>query len=104
MPRDAIARADAPLPSDQACLNAPDSAPGNENGVDNDQVESPDEPTPHSLPPQTSRPGLPQNPHMPAGYGMPSVPMDPTQAMAYQNYVQQRGGGYAMPSHSSHQS
>ncbi|RYP15753.1 hypothetical protein DL767_010288 [Monosporascus sp. MG133] len=91
----------------QACLNAPEPSTGNENGVD-DQVESPEDPPSH-LPPQTSRPGMPQNPHMPPSY-MPNVPMDPQQALAYQNYVQQRGNQYAMPpqssmpQHASHQS
>ncbi|GJC97154.1 SRF-type transcription factor [Colletotrichum higginsianum] len=59
---------------------------------------------------QAGRQGMPQNPHMPPNY-MPNVGMDPSQALAYQNYVQQqRGGGYAMPpqsglpQHTSHQS
>lgn len=92
----------------QACLNAPEPTQ-NENGVDDgNQVESPEEPTSAHLPPQSSRPGMPPS-HMPGGY-MPGVPMDPQQAMAYQNYVQQRGPQYAMPpqqgmpQHTSHQS
>ncbi|KAI0444520.1 MADS box protein [Xylaria telfairii] len=94
----------------QACLNAPEPNPGNENGVDDaNQVESPEEPPNSHLPPQTSRPGMQQNPHMPASY-MPNVPMDP-QAMAYQGYVQ-RGAPPpygmppqpGMPQHSAHQS
>lgn len=96
----------------QACLNAPEPTPGNENGVDDsNQVDSPEEPSNQHLPPQSSRPGMPpQNPHM-SGYGMPpNVPMDPQQALAYSNYVQQRGAQYAMPpqsgmpQHTSHQS
>ncbi|KAI1504882.1 SRF-type transcription factor [Biscogniauxia marginata] len=95
----------------QACLNAPEPNPGNENGVDDsNQVDSPEEPPNSHMPPQTSRPGMPQNPHMPPNY-MPNVPMDPQQALAYQNYVQQRGAPqYAMPpqsglpQHTSHQS
>ncbi|KAF4947538.1 hypothetical protein FGADI_10321 [Fusarium gaditjirri] len=72
----------------QACLNAPEPTPGNENGVDGgDQVESPEEPPNQHLPPQGNRPGMPQNPHMPNNY-MPNMPMDPQQALAYQSYVQ----------------
>lgn len=96
----------------QACLNAPEPQPGNENGVDDsNQVDSPEDSNQH-LPPQASRPGMPQNPHMPPGGYMPGAPggLDPQQAMAYQNYIQQRGAQYAMPSqagslqHTSHQS
>ncbi|CAG9940839.1 unnamed protein product [Clonostachys rosea f. rosea IK726] len=96
----------------QACLNAPEPS-GNENGVDAaDQVESPEESASNQhLPPQGSRPGMPQNPHMPPGYNMPpNIPMDPQQAMAYQSYVQ-RNQGYGsgmpqpgMPPSSHHQS
>ncbi|KAH6647001.1 SRF-type transcription factor [Truncatella angustata] len=90
----------------QACLNAPEPS---QNGDvdDSNQVDSPEEPSNAHLPPQSSRPGVPQS-HMPGGY-MPNVPMDPQQAMAYQSYVQQRGAQYAMPpqqgmpSHASHQ-
>ncbi|ORY67272.1 uncharacterized protein BCR38DRAFT_153906 [Pseudomassariella vexata] len=94
----------------QACLNAPEPTPGNENGVDDgNQVDSPEEQSNQHMPPQSNRPGMGQNPHMPPNY-MPSVPMDPQQALAYQNYVQQRGAQYAMPpqsglpQHTSHQS
>lgn len=98
--------------SEQACLNAPEPTAGNENGVDGgDQVESPEEPPNQHIPPQGSRPGLPQNPHMPGNY-MANMPMDPQQALAYQNYVQQRNQGYGagmppqpgMPQNSHHQS
>lgn len=92
----------------QACLNAPEPNPGNENGVDDsNQVDSPEEPPAH-LPPQQSR-AMPQNPHLPPNY-MANVPMDPSQALAYSGYVQQRGAQYAMPpqsgmpQHTSHQS
>ncbi|KAF6802360.1 MADS box protein [Colletotrichum sojae] len=97
----------------QACLNAPEPTPGGENGVDDsNQVDSPEEPPQQHLPPQGPRPGMPQNPHMPPQYGVPQVSMDPSQALAYQSYMQQqqRGGGYAMPpqsglpQHTSHQS
>ncbi|KAF4635780.1 hypothetical protein G7Y89_g2307 [Cudoniella acicularis] len=84
----------------QACLNAPEPAGNGENGVDDQNaVDSPEEPTPQHLPPQQPRPGMPQNPNMHAGYGIPQT-LEQQQAMAYQNYVaqQQRGGGYNMPS------
>ncbi|ETS74258.1 hypothetical protein PFICI_14124 [Pestalotiopsis fici W106-1] len=93
----------------QACLNAPEPS---QNGDvdDSNQVESPEEPSNVHLPPQSNRPGMPPA-HMPGNYGIPNVPMDAQQAMAYQNYVQrQQGSQYAMPpqqgmpSHASHQS
>ncbi|UPK91834.1 hypothetical protein LCI18_002769 [Fusarium solani-melongenae] len=96
----------------QACLNAPEPTPGNENGVDGgDQVESPEEPANQHLPPQGGRPGIPQNPHMGGNYMPPNMPMDPQQALAYQSYVQ-RNQGYGsgippqpgMPSNNHHQS
>lgn len=95
----------------QACLNAPEPSQGGENGVDDsNQVDSPEEPPQQHLPPQAGRQGMPQS-HMPPNY-MSNVGMDPSQALAYQSYVQQqqRGGGYAMPpqsglpQHTSHQS
>lgn len=98
--------------SAQACLNAPEPTPGNENGVDGpDQVDSPEESAAQHMPPQGGRPGMPQNPHMPGNY-MPNMPMDPQQALAYQNYVQQRNQGYGsgmppqggMPPSNHHQS
>jgi pheromone receptor transcription factor len=95
--------------SSQACLNAPEPAPGNENGVDDvNTVESPEEPPAH-LPPQSGRTSMPAN-HMPGNY-MPSVGMDAqsAQALAYTNYVnQQQGARYlsqqGLPQHASHQS
>ncbi|KAI0475914.1 MADS box protein [Xylariaceae sp. FL0804] len=90
----------------QACLNAPEPNPGNENGVDDsNSVESPEEPSHPQMHQQTSRPGMPQAAMNP-GY-MPNVPMDP---MAYQGYVQRGAPQYAMPpqsglpQHTSHQS
>ncbi|KAG9250126.1 SRF-type transcription factor (DNA-binding and dimerization domain)-domain-containing protein [Emericellopsis atlantica] len=97
----------------QACLNAPEPANGNEGGVDGaDQVDSPEEPAPQHMPPQGGRAGMPQNPHMPAGnYMPPNMPMDPQQALAYQNYVQRNqpyGSGMpqqpGMPPSGHHQS
>ncbi|KAK4102112.1 SRF-TF-domain-containing protein [Parathielavia hyrcaniae] len=90
----------------QACLNAPEP-PAGDNGVDDaNAVDSPEEPTSAHLPPQQTRPGMPQG-HMPPGY-MPNVGMDPQQALAY-GYVQpQRGSQYMPPSglqqHAGHQS
>ncbi|KAL2261700.1 hypothetical protein VTK26DRAFT_3600 [Humicola hyalothermophila] len=93
----------------QACLNAPEP-PAGDNGVDDgNAVESPEEPTSAHLPPQPSRPAIPQG-HLPPSYGMPNVGMDPQQALAYSNYVQQqqRGNQYMPPSslqqHAGHQS
>ncbi|KAK0729772.1 SRF-type transcription factor (DNA-binding and dimerization domain)-domain-containing protein [Lasiosphaeris hirsuta] len=92
----------------QACLNAPEPAAGGENGVDDSNaVDSPEEPTNAHLPPQASRPGIPQG-HMPPNY-MPNVGMDPSQALAYTSYVQQQRSGQYMPQsglqqHSGHQS
>lgn len=82
----------------QACLNAPEPPAGGENGVDGgDGGDSPEESGSH-IPPPTSRPGMPQNPHMPGNY-MPNMPsLDPQQALAYQNYVQRNQGyGSGMP-------
>ncbi|KAH7316435.1 SRF-type transcription factor (DNA-binding and dimerization domain)-domain-containing protein [Stachybotrys elegans] len=80
----------------QACLNAPEPTPGNENGVDGgDPVDSPEEAS--HMPPQQGRPGGMPPGHMP-GYTMPNMPMDPQQALAYQNYVQRNQGyGSGMP-------
>ncbi|GAB0135330.1 hypothetical protein EsDP_00003672 [Epichloe bromicola] len=98
----------------QACLNAPEPTPGNENGVDGgDQGDSPEESAAQHLPPQGGRSGMPQNPHgMPPGGYMPNMPMEAQQALAYQNYVQQRNQGYGsgmppqggMPPSAHHQS
>ncbi|KAH6630260.1 SRF-type transcription factor (DNA-binding and dimerization domain)-domain-containing protein [Chaetomium sp. MPI-SDFR-AT-0129] len=90
----------------QACLNAPEP-PAGDNGVDDaNAVDSPEEPTSAHLPPQQSRPGIPQG-HMPPSY-MPNVGMDPQQALAY-GYVQPQRGGQYMPQsglqqHTGHQS
>lgn len=90
----------------QACLNAPEPTPGNENGVDDSQVDSPEESTTTHM----TAARIPQNPHMATNYGgMPGVGMDPSQVLAYQNYAQQRGAQYAMPAqggmapHNAHQ-
>ncbi|GAB1312235.1 transcription factor of the MADS box [Madurella fahalii] len=93
----------------QACLNAPEPPAGTDNGVDeSNAVDSPDEPTSAHLPPQPNRPAIPQGPMHP-GYGMPNVGMDPQQALAYSNYVQQQRGSQYMPpsglqQHTGHQS
>lgn len=90
-------------------MNAPEPPAGAENGVDDSNpVDSPEEPTSAHLPPQANRPTMPQGPMHP-GYGMPNVGMDPQQALAYSNYVQQQRGGQYMPpsglqQHTGHQS
>ena len=76
-------------------MNAPEPAPGNENGAE-DQVDSPEEAPSQHLPPQGGRPGMPQGHGMPGNY-MPNMPMDPNQALAYQSYVQRQGYGSGMP-------
>lgn len=79
----------------QACLNAPEPAGGNENGVE-EPVDSPEEQAQQQhMPPQQARAGIPQNAQMHPGY----MPVDQQQALAYQNYMaqQQRSGGYPMP-------
>ncbi|KAJ2902426.1 hypothetical protein MKZ38_000615 [Zalerion maritima] len=74
----------------QACLNAPEVPVTSENGVDENQPDSPEESSQSHMPQQTGRPGgmAPQT-HIP-NYSIPAnVPsMDP---MAYQNYVQRYG-------------
>lgn len=71
----------------QACLNAPEPAGSNDNGVDDPNAgESPEEPAPQHLPPQQARPGMQTAPMHP-GYAMP---VDAAQAMAYQNYMAQQ--------------
>ncbi|KFY12798.1 hypothetical protein V492_03659 [Pseudogymnoascus sp. VKM F-4246] len=93
----------------QACLNAPEPAGNNENGVeDQNPVESPEEPAPQHLPAQQNRPGMQAAPMHP-NY----LPVD-AQQIAYQNYLaqqqQQQRGGYpgmppqaGMPQQHSHQ-
>ncbi len=58
------------------------------------------------MPPQ--QPRMQPTAHMAHNY-MPNVAIDPTQALAYGNYVQQRPAAYAMqqgglPQHTGHQS
>lgn len=79
----------------QACLNAPEPAGSNENGVDEPStVDSPEEAAPQHLPPQQNR--LPQNPQMGhPGQQQQYIPVDQQHAMAYQNYIR-GGGGYPM--------
>jgi MADS-box transcription factor len=68
----------------QACLNAPEPASGNENGVDGEsQIDSPED-NAHAQIPRAGMPpqaGMPQQP-----YGG----MTPEQAMQYQNYLAQQ--------------
>ncbi|KAI9883873.1 MAG: hypothetical protein M1823_004338 [Watsoniomyces obsoletus] len=65
----------------QACLNAPEPAPGAENGVDNEStVESPEE-SAHAQLPQA---GLARGPGLQPTY---LTPEQQQQALAYQNYM-----------------
>ncbi|MCJ1470228.1 transcription factor of the MADS box [Pseudocyphellaria aurata] len=84
----------------QACLNAPEPAPGAENGIDGESnVDSPEEVShaPIPAPPSTIR----NNPNIPPHYITP----EQQQQMAYQQYMQQQqqqqgvgvGGQYPMP-------
>ncbi|MCJ1260444.1 transcription factor of the MADS box [Lobaria immixta] len=80
----------------QACLNAPEPAPGTENGIDGESnVDSPEEVAhaPIPAPPSTIR----NNAGIPPHYITP----EQQQQMAYQQYMQQQqqgvGGQYPMP-------
>lgn len=78
----------------QACLNAPEPASGNENGIDdNAQVESPDDNS-HA---QVQRGAMPPQSGMPYGGGNMQQPMTPEQAMQYQNYLQGQSQYPPMP-------
>jgi len=79
----------------QACLNAPEPAGTNENGVDDQNpADSPEEPVSQHLPPQGRPPGMPSNPQMHPNY----MSAEQQQAMAYQNYMaQQQRSSYTMP-------
>ncbi|KAF2762398.1 SRF-TF-domain-containing protein [Pseudovirgaria hyperparasitica] len=88
----------------QACLNAPEPASADSNGVDGDQgVDSPEDNT-HAQMPQGQPRGMPQQQGMPAAY------MTPEQHLQYQTYLQQQqasGHGYMpqqgrMPTHPQH--
>lgn len=73
---------------------------------DQNQVDSPEETANSHLPQRNT--AMAQNPHVPPPY-MPNVTMDPQQALAYSNYVQQQRGAQYMPQsglpqHTSHQS
>lgn len=87
------------LTQSQACLNAPEPAGGNENGVEGEAVvESPEEPSHPPLPPQHAN--LQQRGGMqPGGY---ITEQQQRQAIAYQNYMAQQQqqvaqGSYPMP-------
>ncbi|KAI9786450.1 MAG: transcription factor of the MADS box [Geoglossum umbratile] len=86
----------------QACLNAPEPATGNENGVGDGEsaVDSPEEPTHPQLPPQAG--AIPRNPQMHTGVPVSSQYMtaEQQQAVAYQNYISQQQAaqrGHYMP-------
>jgi pheromone receptor transcription factor len=66
----------------QACLNAPEPASGDANGVDGDNpVDSPEDN--HAQVPSSQ-------PRMPGNAGMPPAYMTPEQALHYQTYLQQQ--------------
>ena len=80
----------------QACLNAPEPASSNENGVDAEPEDSPED-VGHAqiAPPQANMPRG-------GGGGMPHyISPEQQQQMAYQQYMQQQqqgmGGQYPMP-------
>ena len=78
----------------QACLNAPEPASGNENGVDAEPEDSPEDAGQTQI-------QAPQA-NMPRGGGMPQyMTPEQQQQMAYQQYMQQQqqgiGGQYPMP-------
>ncbi|KAJ4133076.1 transcription factor of the MADS box [Fusarium falciforme] len=63
----------------QACLNAPEPTPGNENGVDGgDQVESPEEPANQHLPLRAADPVFPRTLTCPATICPPTCPWIPS--------------------------
>ena len=80
----------------QACLNAPEPASGNENGVDAEPEDSPEDVGHTQI--QAPQAPMPRG----GGGGMPQY-MSPEQQqqMAYQQYMQQQqqgiGGQYPMP-------
>lgn len=78
----------------QACLNAPEPATADANGVDADNgVESPEDNAHAQMP--TGQPRMPPQPGMPTAY------MTPDQHLQYQQYLQQQqqqaAGQYPMP-------
>lgn len=77
----------------QACLNAPEPASGDANGVDGDSaVDSPEDS--HAQVPTNQPRGMPGN-----GAGMPPAYMTPEAALHYQSYLQQQqqSNQYPMP-------
>jgi len=80
----------------QACLNAPEPATGNENGIDdNNQVDSPDDNS-HA---QVPRGGMAPQGGLPYGGGNMgnNQALTPEQAMQYQNYLQGQSQYPPMP-------
>jgi pheromone receptor transcription factor len=70
----------------QACLNAPESASSNENGVEAEApLESPEEPNHAQI---ATHNNMQRNPPMAGNYMTPQQ----QQAMAYQNYMAQQQG------------
>ncbi|EON66358.1 hypothetical protein W97_05455 [Coniosporium apollinis CBS 100218] len=78
----------------QACLNAPEPSTGNENGIDDGAVESPEDNTHAQV--HAGRPGMPAGAGLPPQYGG----LTPEAALQYQSYLQQQqqaAGQYPMP-------
>ena len=90
------------VPLLQACLNAPDPATGDQNGVDPENDADSPEDNPQMPAPQANMPrGAAPGGGMPAHYITP----EQQQQMAYHQYMQQQqqgvGGSYPMPPQSS---
>jgi len=77
----------------QACLNAPEPSSGDANGVDDNQVDSPEDNHAQQMPP--GQPRVPQQNSIPQAY------MTPEAALQYQNYLQghQQSQQYPMAQH-----
>lgn len=77
----------------QACLNAPEPSSGDANGVEDNQVDSPED-NHAQMPPGQPR-GVPNNNPIPQAY------MTPEAALQYQNYLQghQQSQQYPMAQH-----
>ena len=81
----------------QACLNAPEPASDNQNGVEGEEAGNSPEDVAHVQPPQQP-PSMPRNGGIPA-YGGGLTP-EQQQQMMYQQYVSQQHGvaaSYQMP-------
>ena len=96
LPSVSLPPTDAADPFLQACLNAPEPATGNENGVEPEStVESPEESAHAQLPPQH---GMGRGPPLQPSY---LTAEQQQQAIAYQNFMAQQQqaarGSYSIP-------